>query len=439
MEALKFVDSHNMVAYLEKSTKHDDFDEIVDFLNASLIRYALTVSPTIYVSYIKQFWSTAKIKIVNNERQIRAKVNGKTIVISESSVRRDLQCNDEDGFCKYEKGRKRFFRDNYIFVFIYADITSSGGPRKAKRHTEISQSSRPATLVADETVHKEREDRMERFTTTASSLEAEQDSGNILRTQSMATLNEPIHQGTGSGSGPKLQDTILGDRPAQTRFERLSKQSNDPPLLRVNTFGSGEDRLKIMELMEICIKLFDRVFALEIIKTDQNLEIINLKKRVDASKQGRNEDQDEDISWFQEDAETQGRYVHDIDITTAERVTTASAPITTAGVSVSTAEPSTPPTTTNVIEDKDRTIAQTLMKMRSEKSKERGSKEKSSETATRPTRGVTMQEPSETASRPIVPPQKQLDLKGIMQELEKPLKKKDQVKFDEEIAKRLAE
>ncbi|GJY30771.1 hypothetical protein Tco_0414266 [Tanacetum coccineum] len=74
-----------------------DFDEIVDFLNANPIRYALTVSPTIYVSYIEQFWSTAKIKIVNNERQIRAKVNGKTIVISESSVRRDLQFNDEDG------------------------------------------------------------------------------------------------------------------------------------------------------------------------------------------------------------------------------------------------------------------------------------------------------------------------------------------------------
>ncbi|GKF32717.1 hypothetical protein Tco_0102515 [Tanacetum coccineum] len=94
--------------------------------------------------------------------------------------------------------------------------------------------------------------------------------------------------------------------------------------------------------------------------------------------------------------------------------------------------------------DEDLTIAQTLMKMKSKKSKEksakeRGSKEKSSESASRPTRGVTMQEPSETASRPIVLPQKQLDLKGIMQELEKPLKKKDQVKFDEEIAKRLAE
>ncbi|GJY39455.1 hypothetical protein Tco_0425819 [Tanacetum coccineum] len=74
----------------------------------------------------------------------------------------------------------------------------------------------------------------------------------------------------------------------------------------------------------------------------------------DASKQGRNEiDQDEGISWFQEDSKTQGRYCHDIgvnttstsittasiNITTAEPVTTASAPVTTASVSVSTAEP----------------------------------------------------------------------------------------------------
>ncbi|GJX12351.1 putative ribonuclease H-like domain-containing protein [Tanacetum coccineum] len=42
-------------------------------------------------------------------------------------------------------------------------------PRKAIRTTEISQSSRPINLVADETVYKEWEDRMERAATTASS------------------------------------------------------------------------------------------------------------------------------------------------------------------------------------------------------------------------------------------------------------------------------
>ncbi|GJU60662.1 putative ribonuclease H-like domain-containing protein [Tanacetum coccineum] len=49
----------------------------------------------------------------------------------------------------------------------------------------------PPEKVDDKVVHKELGDRMERVATTASSLEAEQDNGNINRTQSMATLNEP--------------------------------------------------------------------------------------------------------------------------------------------------------------------------------------------------------------------------------------------------------
>ncbi|GKG46048.1 hypothetical protein Tco_0498494, partial [Tanacetum coccineum] len=49
----------------------------------------------------------------------------------------------------------------------------------------------PLKKVGDEAVHKELGDRMERAAITASNLEAEQDSGNINRTQSMATLNEP--------------------------------------------------------------------------------------------------------------------------------------------------------------------------------------------------------------------------------------------------------
>ncbi|GJU19108.1 hypothetical protein Tco_1147074 [Tanacetum coccineum] len=44
--------------------------------------------------------------------------------------------------------------------------------------------------------------------------------------------DEAVHKEL--GSGPKCQDTILGDVDAQTRFETTSKQSNDPPLSRVN-------------------------------------------------------------------------------------------------------------------------------------------------------------------------------------------------------------
>ena len=97
MADLDFEKQHNMVAFLTKTEGNDDFADIVDFLNASSIRYSLTVNPTVYISYIKQFWSTAKTKTANNETQIYAKVAGKSVVVTESSIRRDLQFNDEDG------------------------------------------------------------------------------------------------------------------------------------------------------------------------------------------------------------------------------------------------------------------------------------------------------------------------------------------------------
>ncbi|GJR41857.1 hypothetical protein Tco_1309960 [Tanacetum coccineum] len=84
-------------------------------------------------------------------------------------------------------------------------------PRKAKRTIEISQSSGPIPSVANETIIKEWEDRMERAATTAFSLEAEQD----------------------SGSGP-----------------------------RVNTLGSGEDSMKLKELVDLCTKLPEKVLDL---------------------------------------------------------------------------------------------------------------------------------------------------------------------------------
>ncbi|GJR29946.1 putative ribonuclease H-like domain-containing protein [Tanacetum coccineum] len=82
---------------------------------------------------------------------------------------------------------------------------------------DFDVSSGPIHLVADETVYKEWEDKMERATTTA------------FRSR------------------------------AGRWFEAASKQSNDPPLSRVNTLGSGEDSMKLMELMEHCTKLSELV------------------------------------------------------------------------------------------------------------------------------------------------------------------------------------
>ncbi|GJV91474.1 hypothetical protein Tco_1539287 [Tanacetum coccineum] len=97
MTTLQFADTHNLVAFLTKSTESKGFEQIVDFLNASSIRYALTVNPTIYTSCIKQLWATVKVKTINREVQLQALVDGKKISITEATVRRDVQLEDAKG------------------------------------------------------------------------------------------------------------------------------------------------------------------------------------------------------------------------------------------------------------------------------------------------------------------------------------------------------
>ncbi|GJU41265.1 hypothetical protein Tco_1194222 [Tanacetum coccineum] len=79
-----------MVAILDKTEHNTDFHQIVDFLQGSHIRYALTVCPTVYVSHIRQFWSTARIETADGETHILANINGRQRTISESSIRRHL-------------------------------------------------------------------------------------------------------------------------------------------------------------------------------------------------------------------------------------------------------------------------------------------------------------------------------------------------------------
>ncbi|GKE34522.1 hypothetical protein Tco_1453844, partial [Tanacetum coccineum] len=139
--------------------------------------------------------------------------------------------------------------------------------------------SEPTNLDADEAIHKESGDSVERAATTAATLDAEQDSGNINRTQSTAIPNVPFPQGIGSGGSPRCQEAI-GDTIAQTRSERVSTPSYDSPLLEVNTPGNDEERIKLKELMDMCTKLSDMVLDLDNVKDAQALEIKKLKKRV---------------------------------------------------------------------------------------------------------------------------------------------------------------
>ncbi|GJY57496.1 hypothetical protein Tco_0456611 [Tanacetum coccineum] len=99
MANLEFCDKHNIGAYLEKSEGSEGFHEIIDFLSASHIHYALTASPTIYTSLIEQFWQTTALCIIDEGvLGITATIDRKVkITVLEASIRRLLKLEDSEG------------------------------------------------------------------------------------------------------------------------------------------------------------------------------------------------------------------------------------------------------------------------------------------------------------------------------------------------------
>nr|GEY79447.1 hypothetical protein [Tanacetum cinerariifolium] len=329
IQMIKIHTDHNVADLFTKAfnkpTESEGFEQIVDFLNANPIKYELTVNLTIYTSCIKQFWAAAKVNTINGEEQIQALVDKKKMIITETSVRSDLQLKDDK----------------------------------------------------DEAVYKEMYDSVERAATTSIGLDAEQDRGIISKTQFTATLNEPSSIGTSSCSGPRRQETI-GDAAAQTRSERVSKFSSDPPLSRVNILRSGEDRLTLSELIKLCTQLQSRVLALETTKTNQALKIRSLKQRVKKlEKKARriidNLDADEGVTFVDEAQGRNDQVMFDTsvlddkevvakkEVSTADLVTTAGEVVTTVGVKVS----ATATTLTNSIDDI--TLAKALVALKGAK------------------------------------------------------------------------
>ncbi|GKD13051.1 hypothetical protein Tco_1197458 [Tanacetum coccineum] len=256
--------------------------------------------------------------------------------------------------------------------------------------------------VADEAVHKELGDRLVRAATTASSLEAEQDSGNINKNQSKATPNESSSQGINSGSGPRCQETT-GDTIAQTRFENVSKHLNDS-LAREVTHSTVDDvRLKLVTLMA----LFGLTARVESSGDEESLG-------EDASKQGRIDaiDADEEITLVSvQNVDEEMFDVNVLDVSAAGNV------VSTAGdaITVSAA-------TTTTDDDGDITLA--LNTYRNEEYKTQGK------------RGCYTKSLI-NLRQPISSQQSQDKCKGILIEPVKPMKRKDQIRLDEETALKL--
>ncbi|GKB42730.1 putative ribonuclease H-like domain-containing protein [Tanacetum coccineum] len=179
-DLVAYTDSDYAGASLDrKSTTRGKTNKIVKLMMKKLFRMELEL-----------MLSTIKVKTINGEAQLHALVDGKKIIITASSIRRDLQLVDEKGV------------DYLPNSTIFEQLTLMG-----------------------------------------------------------------------------CQETI-GDTIAQTRFENVSKHSNDSLLVRGNTLQSDEDRLKLDELMALCTILQNRVLDLEKTNTTQHNEIASLKRRV---------------------------------------------------------------------------------------------------------------------------------------------------------------
>nr|GEU40677.1 hypothetical protein [Tanacetum cinerariifolium] len=88
-----------MVAYLEKSEGSEGFHQIINFLSASHIKYALTKNLTIYASLIEQVWKTAALSTIEDEvMAITATIDRNVkVLITEAFIRRHLKLSDSEG------------------------------------------------------------------------------------------------------------------------------------------------------------------------------------------------------------------------------------------------------------------------------------------------------------------------------------------------------
>ncbi|GKE52439.1 hypothetical protein Tco_1487595, partial [Tanacetum coccineum] len=361
------------------------------------------------------FWNTATSKIVNSVKQIHAIVDGKAVVISESSVRSDLLFNDDDDIA--------FLTNDEIFKNLalmgYEQLSTKLSFQKAPEgegsgippepqptpstsqlnvsepQTELLQTETPTTVTHD--LHTEAH--IEQILPSPSTYQRKQRKTQKHRRAKKVTelpqTSVPLDHGVDELIVPGTKKPC-GGALAQTRSKRVLEKPNEPPLPEGHTSGNNEGS------MEHTFELMDTVpptphdspltggYTLEVMRVESSNDDLD---KEDASKQGRESDktksmfQDSDFDVLNDDMEdVEGEIIH----TATTGVSVVSAPVATAGVAIGTVEPKTPPTTVaTTFIDENLTIAQTLIKMKEEKAKEKRVAIKDVEDSPRPIRSIT--------------------------------------------------
>ncbi|GKE09908.1 hypothetical protein Tco_1413459, partial [Tanacetum coccineum] len=289
MSSSKFVEMYNVVAFLEKLKESDGFAEIINFLQASSVSYALTVNPVIYTSCIEHFWATAK-----------------------SSIRRDLHLNDAEG------------TDCLPNATIFEELARMGAKSTAWNEFSSSMASLIICLATNQKFNLSKYifDAMVKHLDGGVKflLYPRKDFSGRITPLFDTMMVQPVEEMGEDSDHPKVpQDK------AQHK-ESVPTPSNDPQ-------PSGEDSMQLIDLMVLCTKLQTQVLDLQKAKDAQAKEIAALKKRIQRLERWKmsrptslkrlrkvgmcrrvESSVDQESLGVPEDASKQGRSIADIDV-----------------------------------------------------------------------------------------------------------------------------
>nr|GEX14989.1 kirola-like [Tanacetum cinerariifolium] len=240
-----------MVAYLTQSDASEWFNQIIDFLNGSYIKYALTVSPNIYVSCVKQFWNTVVIKQVNDVTRLQALVDKKMSLAHQWRLLSFAY--PQEGICKYKESRKRFFRvETPLFegMLVEQEIKKEGD---ANEHVN--------EVTAADAAHRDDSDAY----------------GEVSTVTQEPSIPSP--------TPPTLQPQLPQDVPSTSQVHQTPPQSPQvqpsSPQPQPQPQQAAEFLMSLLqEAIDACAALTRRVEHLEYDKLAQALEITKLKIRV---------------------------------------------------------------------------------------------------------------------------------------------------------------
>nr|GEX49250.1 hypothetical protein [Tanacetum cinerariifolium] len=292
---LIFCDYHNMIAILEKCKHNVDFYQIVDFVEASHISYALTINPTVYVSHIRQFWSTARIETMNEGTKILAIVDGKPRTIFESSIRRNLKLNDEAEISSLPDAE--LFKNLALMGTSFSGKTvplfdsmlvhqGEGSVTPTEPHHTPSPEAQQSSLTAPSSLSLPPATTKTIPTvipTDIPTLRQYSRRARIAQSSALPTAaDEPVSP-LGDDSQGEVFPTVFGLEAKQDR-ESIIKTSalphDSPPRVTFLAADEGSMQHKLYELTDLCTRLQRQQTEMAFKIAAQDLEITSLKARI---------------------------------------------------------------------------------------------------------------------------------------------------------------